>query len=576
MADTRPNVLWFSLEDTSPRFGCYGDDLARTPNLDHFADEGIRYPNACSTAGVCAPSRNAVITGCYQTHTGGHHMRTRHTNQDAPDLPTPYENVPPHYVRAFTEFLRAEGYYCTNNSKTDYQFDVGWKAPVTAWDECHDEAHWRNRPGDDQPFFSVFNPTRTHESGQWPDSDTGRDGAPETDPDVVEVPEYLPDTEGVRKQIARQYDNVARSDEQLGELLAQLEADGELANTYVFIWSDHGEGLPRAKRSLYDSGINVPLLVAGPGLAEGDVRGAPVSLVDLAPTVLELTGVEGPAYFDGQPFLGREASSGSSDAASEAGSSPRATDVVEREYAFAARDRMDESYDMARAVRTERFKYVRNYYPENPRLQWIPYRAQGPAMRDLLERYREDELSGPPADLFGRRPAEELYDLGEDPAEVDNLADDPDYRDVLVELRERLDEWRDRYDPLGDEPEREMVERMHPDRETRAVETGGEGVRETAPPVFVPNTAENPTREAVDGGELDGPALLQLECSTQGASIAYAIDDDPREADGHHEGWDLYTEPIRLSNGETTVYARAVRYGYEESEVRTATFDVSK
>jgi len=558
MADTPPNVLWVSMEDTSPRFGCYGNTRASTPNIDRLAGRGVRYPNACATAGVCAPSRNAVITGCYQTRTGGHHMRTTHTNEDAPDIPTPYEGVPPHYVRAFTEFLRAEGYYCTNNEKTDYQFDPGGVAPVTVWDECHDGAHWRNRPDEETPFFSVFNPTQTHESGMWPDSGTGRDGVPATDPDEVTVPDYLPDTDGVRAQIARQYDNIARSDERLGELLTQLEADGELANTYVFVWSDHGEGLPRAKRTLYDSGINVPLIVAGPDLDEGAVRTAPVSLVDLAPTVLELTGARRPPYLDGIPFLGDD------------------PDITEREYAFAARDRIDESYDMVRAVRTRRFKYVRNYYPENPRVQWVPYRTQGPAMSDLLELYRNDELTGPPARLFGPRPPEELYDVRADPDETTNLADDPAYRDVLVELRNRLDEWRDEYDDLGDEPEREMVERMHPNRETRTTDRNVEGLRETAPPVFVPNAAENPTREAVERGEFSAPALLQLECSTQGASIAYAVDTDPRSFDGHHRGWQLYTEPIELPAGETTVYAKAVRYGYVESETREATFVVTE
>jgi hypothetical protein len=484
-------------------------------------------------------------------------MRTRHTNADAPDLPTPYAAPPPHYVRSFTEFLRADGYYCTNNSKTDYQFEVSGEAPVTAWDECHDEAHWRNRPDGDQPFFSVFNPTRTHESGMWPENDTGRDGVPETDPDAVEIPDYLPDTDGVRNQIARQYDNIAHSDELLGDLLEQLEADGELDNTYLFVWSDHGEGLPRAKRSLYDSGTNVPLIVTGPGIEDGVVRHAPVSLVDLAPTVLELTGTETPPYLDGSPFLGD------------------GPEVTEREHAFLARDRMDESYDMVRAVKTERFKYVRNYYPENSRLQWIPYRTQGPAMRDILELQREGDLSGPPAELFGRRPAEELYDLQNDPDEVTNLADDPDYRDVLVDLRERLDAWRDRYDLFGDEPEREMVDRMYDGQRDERRRNDADGARETAPPVFVPNAVENPARDAVESAALTAPALLQLECSTQGASVAYAIDDDPRNVEGHHRGWELYTEPLVLPEGETTVCAKAVRYGYAESDIKQATFTVS-
>ena len=124
-----------------------------------LAGEGRRYTNAFSTAGVCAPSRSAIITGIYQTSMGTHHMRTTHTNPNAPEMPTPYSAVPPHYVKTFTEYLRAAGYFCTNNLKTDYQFTP----PFTAWDELGDHGHWRNRPNDDQPFFAVFNPTITHE-----------------------------------------------------------------------------------------------------------------------------------------------------------------------------------------------------------------------------------------------------------------------------------------------------------------------------------------------------------------------------------------------------------------------------
>ncbi len=159
----KPNFLWISLEDTSPRFGCYGDTVARTPNLDSLAGEGRRYTHAFSTAGVCAPSRSAIITGVYQTSMGTHHMRTSHTNPNSPELPTPYSGVPAHYVKTFTEYLRANGYFCTNNSKTDYQFTP----PFTAWDELGNHGHWRNRASPDQPFFAVFNPTLTHESGMW-------------------------------------------------------------------------------------------------------------------------------------------------------------------------------------------------------------------------------------------------------------------------------------------------------------------------------------------------------------------------------------------------------------------------
>jgi len=289
------NILWISLEDTSPRFGCYGDPIALTPNIDKLAAEGARYPNAFSTAGVCAPSRSAIITGMYQTSIGTQHMRTAHTNPATPELPTPYEAVPPPYVKTFTEYLRAAGYYCTNNSKTDYQFT----APVTAWDECNNDAHWRNR-GKDQPFFSVFNPTVTHESGMWP-----KEGKPlVTDPDSVTLPPYLPNTAKSREALARHYDNLAEADRYVGQLLRQLEEDGLAEETIVFLWSDHGEGLPRAKRWTYDASIRVPLIVRWSGQLEaGVVNEQLVSLIDLAPTVLSLAGLNIPAHLQGQAFI---------------------------------------------------------------------------------------------------------------------------------------------------------------------------------------------------------------------------------------------------------------------------------
>ena len=164
--DTRPNILWISFEDTSPRFGCYGDTVARTPNVDQLAAEGCIYPNTFSCAGVCAPSRFAVITGTYPRTHGAHHMRTTNVYKKE-GIPGPYDAMVPHTVRCFTEYLRMAGYYCTNNSKTDYQF----VSPTAAWDDCSNQGHWRNRPDPDQPFFAVFNPTTTHESGMWPDKD---------------------------------------------------------------------------------------------------------------------------------------------------------------------------------------------------------------------------------------------------------------------------------------------------------------------------------------------------------------------------------------------------------------------
>lgn len=552
-SDRSPNILWITLEDTSPRFGCYGDELADTPNIDDVAADGRVYTEACATAGVCAPSRASVITGCYQTSIGTQHMRTKHTNEDTPDLPTPYSSVPPHYVTAFPEYLRAAGYYCTNNEKTDYQFDNPGESqhdfvpPESVWDENHDEAHWRNRPDDDQPFFSVFNPIRTHESGMWEDgplgSQIGVQGEPETDPAAVNVPPYLPDTDGVREAIARQYDNIARSDAEIGRLLQQLEDDGLADDTIVVIWSDHGEGLPRAKRTLYESGVNVPLIVRWPGEINGGERSRRlVSLVDLGPTMLSLAGVDIPPWMQGEPFLG-----------------PEENDP--RDYVMAARDRIDESYDMVRSVRGDRYKYIRNYDQTNPPLVWVPFRARGAAMQDLLRLHAEDELEGPAAGLLsGGRPAEELYDLREDPHETENLAKDPAYSDVLAELRTAMDEWLDDIDDRGHVDETRMVNQMWPDGEQPT----------TATPTFVPNAPENRMTDATpDGGEFTAPVTVTIHCDSQGASIVYTTEttNDPH--------WELYTGPIQLPKGETTVRAKAIRYGYRESDVREATFVVT-
>jgi len=216
-----PNILWISTEDLSPRIGAYGDKVARTPTLDQLAREGMRFTNAFTTAPVCAPSRAAIITGMWQNAIGAQHMRTGENT--IADLPGPYEAVPPFYVKAFPEYLRAAGYYTTNNVKTDYQFG----SPFTIWDELSDKAHWRNRPDKRQPFFSVFNIMTTHESMVFPGVLKGR--KPVTDPSQVVVPPYYPDTPKVREGLAQWYDNIAKMDGEVGALLRQLEEDGMIA-----------------------------------------------------------------------------------------------------------------------------------------------------------------------------------------------------------------------------------------------------------------------------------------------------------------------------------------------------------
>ncbi|NJO03362.1 MAG: sulfatase [Bacteroidia bacterium] len=284
----RPNIVWITTEDMSPRLGCYGDPVAQTPNIDQLARQSVRYTQVYSVSGVCSPSRSALITGNYPSTIGTLHHRT--TQKENPHA-SPYVAVPPPEVKAFPEYLRAAGYYCSNNVKTDYQFGL----PFSIWDESSAQAHWRNRPSKDQPFFAVFNSTLTHESGLFrPKFDNkNTESAPSriTDRQAVVLPPYFPDHPEVREDVARQYDNIYRMDAWVGDILAQLAEDGLAENTIVFFFSDHGTCLPRGKRWLYDSGIKVPLLVRWPRhLNAASIDERMISFIDFAPTVLAWPG----------------------------------------------------------------------------------------------------------------------------------------------------------------------------------------------------------------------------------------------------------------------------------------------
>jgi len=276
-----PNILWISTHDINPHLGAYagvypGAECARTPNLDRLAAEGMRFDRAFAAAPICAPSRSAIMTGCYPTAIGTMHMRTK--------------AVPPPQVRLFTEYLREAGYYTTNNWFTDFQVPT----PASAFDDCGATAHWRNRPAADTPFFAAHGMT-THESRIYLDDEafaqlTRHVGAADRhDPDSVRLPPYYPDTETFRRSWARYLDLITEMDHWVGELLAQLDADGLAENTIVVFWSDHGPGMPRAKRWINDSGLHEPLIARWPGrVAPGSVNTEVVQLMDLAPTMLRL------------------------------------------------------------------------------------------------------------------------------------------------------------------------------------------------------------------------------------------------------------------------------------------------
>ena len=526
----RPHILWLSFEDTSPRFGCYGDPLARTPNVDRLAAEGCIYPNTFSTAPVCAPARSAIITGMYAVSIGAQHQRTTHTNENLPELPTPYECVPPHFVRLIPEYLRAAGYYCTNNIKTDYQFTP----PASAWNHMANDAHWRNRPDSEQPFFSVFNLDVTHESYMWDQKFTG---PLITDPSKVTVPPYLPDTPRVRETIARQYDNIAKNDTRAGQLLKELEEDGLAENTVVFLWSDHGEGMPRAKRWPYDTGIRVPMIVRYPGhVKQGQTNERLVSTLDLGPTVLSLAGLPIPNHLQGKPFVGPK--------------------EQPRDHIFATRDRYDTSYDHVRVVRDDRYKYMRHGLPgTQPYDTWQPYRNRHAANQEIWRLHGEDKLTGPQRWFFEPRPAEALYDTQVDPWEIHNLADDPAHAETLEQMRTVMDEYVAKYDRYGDVDERAMVRQWWAKKKQPV----------TAPPRVVGYDALEVGQQAIVPDDTRRvPILLNLICATQGASIVWTLDP---EADLEKE-WQLYTGPIRITApGPIILRAQAHRIGFKPSEI---------
>lgn len=508
----RPNIVWIVCEDMSPEhLESYGGTGGKTPHLNALAAESRQYNNAYSTAGVCAPSRAALITGAYQTSIGAMHMRTLAPSAAAGDAYPPgfkgYSTLLPEGMLPYPIYLSQAGYYVTNNSKEDYQF----RTPVGMWDESSPQAHWRNRKDATQPFFSIFNFTTTHESQVW--AREGKDSL-RVDPKDVKVPPLYPDDSISRRTLARFITNVMRMDEQVGEVIAQLKEDGLYDNTIIFFYSDHGDGMPYFKRELYDRGLKVPLLVKAPFLEGGTRTDELVSFVDFGPTLLSLAGVQIPENMQGQAFLGKQK-------------------AEPRKYIYAARDRMDSEYDRVRAVSDGRYKYIRNYMPEKPNYQNIRYRLQNPLMGHLLGLHQKGLLDDNQDRWFAQsKPQEELYDTQSDPWEFVNLAEDPRHADKLAEMRMAHEDWLLAYGDLGALDEMEMV---------RAWWNG-----QDSPPV-----TETP--------EVDFQAgKVSLSSTTPSAILSYRTSSSA--------GWNLYSKPFDAAEGDS-LYVNAHRIGFEPSEV---------
>ena len=418
-----PNILWIVSEDNSPLLGCYGDEFAITPNLDRFAKEGVLYENAFATAPVCAPSRSTLITGVYPPSMGTHHMRS--------------SNAIPGFIKFFPRYLREAGYYCTNNVKKDYNtIDQ-----EVAWDESSDSATYRNRPTG-KPFFAVFNVTTSHESSvHEPIERLVHDRR------KVPIPAYHPRTPEMEHDWAQYYDQVTMMDAQVGKVLQELEEQGLADNTIVFYYSDHGGVLGRSKRYMYESGLHIPLIIRFPekyqSLASGEANTRTdrlVTFVDFAPTVLSLAGIPVPEYMQGRAFGGEQ-------------------EQAPREYAYGFRGRMDEVYDLSRSVRDKQFRYIRNYMPHRIYGQYLEYLWRAPSMRSWEAAYRTGALNEAQSAFWERKPPEELYDVTQDPDNVHNLANDPQYQADLQRLRAANNEWARSIHDAGFLPEAEIIAR---------------------------------------------------------------------------------------------------------------------
>ena len=434
-ARERPNFVLLVSEDNSVHYmDHFFPGGAVLPNIESLAANGITFDRAFSNSPVCSVARTTVITGVYAPRNATHHhRRLARVNLTS-------------FREMFPRYLREAGYYTIKNGKKDFNATEG-----EIWDEDGGQAHWRNRPGEDMPFFYMEQTGNdTHEGRVHFDKDVFRNETTSHDPDAVEVFPYLPDTELVRYTHAYYLDRHLELDEKVGEVLAELERDGLRENTIVIYYGDHGGVLPRSKGYVYESGVHVPMVVHVPEkfrhLSPFDpgsrVEGF-VEFVDLGPTILNLAGAGLPPHMDGRPFLGSDVT---------------AEQVAERDETFSYADRFDEKYDMVRALRKGDFKYMRNYWPHYPDALVNAYRHLQLAYPHWHELYQAGELNEVQRRFFEPRSPEALYDLASDPHETRNLAGDPEYAEVLEDMRGRLRRRMRSLPDLGVFPESYLLE----------------------------------------------------------------------------------------------------------------------
>ena len=439
----KPNIVWLVAEDQSQYFfPFYGDNSVTLPNISQLLENGIVYDGMNSPYPVCAPARSAIITGMYPNSIGTGNMRAYHYNRT---VRTDNESILgfPYYssklaeqIKPFTQILRENGYYTTNNSKMDYNF----KLREDAWDESSKEASWEKR-NKDQPFFSVFNFGVTHESQIWL-----RDKQElKVDPNDLSVPPFFPNDSLTRHALAVNYSNLVEMDKQMGEIIDKLKDQGLYENTYIFFYSDHGGPFPRHKRAIYDTGSKVPLVIKFPKrIKVKEKRNYNfLNFIDFAPTILSIVGLEIPKVYQGIAFLGSKKSKN------------------KRNYSYSASDRFDEVTDKIRAVKTKKYKYIRNYDINKPHALNNYYRTQMALMRHLTALNESNLLSAEQKLWFNvPKNLEEFYDLENDPFELNNLIGEKKYSKEIENLRIQLDNWIDQINDPVNIPENELVKML--------------------------------------------------------------------------------------------------------------------
>ncbi len=414
----RPNILWLISESTSTDLACYGNVHVKTPNLDQLANEGAMFTHAFATASVSSPSRSAFMTGMYQTSIGAQNAPSH--RDDGYRLPDP--------VRVITEYFREAGYFTSNADGLSYK-----KPGKTDWNfttarPAFDGMDWSERK-EGQPFFAQVNFSLTGRPFE-------NDKRHPIDSFVTVVPDIYPNHPVARRDWADYLEAIQVLDTQVGVVLTWLEKEGLAGDTIVVYSSDYGRPHVRCEQWLYDCGLRIPLLIRWPDHIEGgSVYSGLVSAIDLAPTLLTLAELPIPKHLQGYVMLGPQ----------------RRT----REYVFAARDRCEETIDRVRCVRSQRYKYIRNYYPDKPYTEFNSYTKLWLPMLTLLQVQQKRDALTPRQALFmaPAKPKEELYDLANDPQELVNVAEERAHKSARDEHRRKLDQWIKATGDQGEKPE---------------------------------------------------------------------------------------------------------------------------